>query len=186
MNTTEYSKEVLAELNRTLTNVSAEEGEKLAQLVLNAGKILVAGAGRSGFAVKAFAMRLMHMGFDAYVVNETVTPNIEPGDVLVVGSGSGETGSLVVMAQKAKKIGADLALVTIFPDSSIGKIADAVVRIPAPTPKVATDTGFKSIQPMGSLVEQSLLLFLDSVILRLMELQGNDSDTMFTRHANLE
>ena len=88
MNTTEYSKEVLAELNRTLTNVSAEEGEKLAQLVLNAGKILVAGAGRSGFAVKAFAMRLMHMGFDAYVVNETVTPNIEPGDVLVVGSGS--------------------------------------------------------------------------------------------------
>lgn len=186
MNTTEYSREVLAELNRTLTNVSAEEGEKLAQLVLNAGKILVAGAGRSGFAVKAFAMRLMHMGFDAYVVNETVTPNIEPGDVLVVGSGSGETGSLVVMAQKAKKIGADLALVTIFPDSSIGKIADAVVRIPAPTPKVATDTGFKSIQPMGSLFEQSLLLFLDSVILRLMELQGNDSDTMFTRHANLE
>lgn len=52
MNTTEYSKEVLAELNRTLTNVSAEEGEKLAQLVLNAGKILVAGAGRSGFASK--------------------------------------------------------------------------------------------------------------------------------------
>ena len=39
---------------------------------------------------------------------------------------------------------------------------------------------------MGSLFEQSLLLFLDSVILRLMELQGNDSDTMFTRHANLE
>ena len=29
MNTTEYSKEVLAELNRTLTNVSAEEGESL-------------------------------------------------------------------------------------------------------------------------------------------------------------
>ena len=128
MNTTEYSKEVLAELNRTLTNVSAEEGEKLAQLVLNAGKILVAGAGRSGFAVKAFAMRLMHMGFDAYVVNETVTPNIEPGDVLVVGSGSGETGSLVVMAQKAKKIGAVDFLVqgTIYPDvieSGLGQSA---------------------------------------------------------------
>jgi 6-phospho-3-hexuloisomerase len=90
------------------------------------------------------------------------------------------------MANKAKKIGSDLALVTIFPNSTIGQIADVAVKIPAPTPKVEVDSGFKSIQPMGSLFEQSLLLFLDTIILRLMEKQGNDSNTMFTRHANLE
>jgi 6-phospho-3-hexuloisomerase len=186
MDTIGYAKEVVKELDRTLSLVSAEDAEKMADMILASKKILVAGAGRSGFACKAFAMRLMHMGFESYVVGETVTPNLEAEDILIIGSGSGETGSLVSMAGKAKKIGAKLALVTIFPDSTIGKLADVAVKIPAPTPKVAADSGFKSIQPMGSLFEQSLLLFLDSLIMRLMEKRGNDSDTMFTRHANLE
>jgi 6-phospho-3-hexuloisomerase len=186
MDTVGYAKEVVKELDRTLSQVPAADAEKLVDKILNSKKVFVAGAGRSGFACKAFAMRLMHMGFDAYVVGETVTPNLEAEDILVIGSGSGETGSLVSMAGKAKKIGAKLALVTIFPESTIGRMADVAVKIPAPTPKVAADSGFKSIQPMGSLFEQSLLLLLDCVILRLMEKRGNDSDTMFTRHANLE
>jgi 6-phospho-3-hexuloisomerase len=186
MNTTEYALAVVKELETTLGQVSSEQGEELTDCILKAGKILVAGAGRSGFAVKAFAMRLMHMGLETYVVGETVTPNLEAADLFVVGSGSGETGSLVAMAAKAKKIGATVALVTIRPESSIGRIADVVVGIPAPTPKAEVSASFKSIQPMGSLFEQSLLLFLDAVVLRLMEKRGHSSDTMFTRHANLE
>lgn len=186
MNTIEYAKKVVGELDFTLSQISAEISENFVDLILKSKKVFVAGAGRSGFMGRAFAMRLMHMGFESYVVGETVTPNIEKGDLLLICSGSGETGSLITMADKAKKIGADLALVTIFPDSTIGQRADVAVKIPAPTPKVETDNGFKSVQPMGSLFEQSLLLFLDIVILRLMEKQGNDSDTMFTRHANLE
>ncbi|MEM1486380.1 6-phospho-3-hexuloisomerase [Oscillospiraceae bacterium PP1C4] len=186
MNSIQYSNEIIRELERTLSNIPAEEAEKLADCILKSQKVFVAGAGRSGFMVKAFAMRLMHMGFDAYVVGETVTPNLEKEDLLLIGSGSGETGSLVSMANKAKNIGSAIGLVTIFPESAIGKLASIVIKVPAPTPKVETETGFKSIQPMGSLFEQSLLLFLDAIILRLMEKQGNNSDTMFTRHANLE
>jgi 6-phospho-3-hexuloisomerase len=90
------------------------------------------------------------------------------------------------MADKARKINSTIAVVTIFPESPVGKLADIVVKIPAPTPKSTVKTGFTSIQPMGSLFEQSLLIFLDSVILRLMEKQKKDSNTMFSRHANLE
>lgn len=186
MNTIEYSKEIIKELQRTLVLVSDEEAESLVDTILKSKKIFTAGAGRSGFAIKAFAMRLMHMGIEAYVVGEAVTPNLEKEDILLIGSGSGETESLVAMANKVSKIGANLALVTIFPESSIGKIADIVIKIPATTPKVEADSGFKSIQPMGSLFEQSMLLFLDSIILRLMEKQGKDSNAMFSRHANLE
>ncbi|MGN0293874.1 MAG: 6-phospho-3-hexuloisomerase [Lachnospiraceae bacterium] len=186
MNTTEYAAVVTKELTDTLAKVSPEDGEKLADLILNAKKILVAGAGRSGFAAKAFTMRLMHMGFDAYVCGETVTPNLEPEDLFIVASGSGSTGSLVSMAQKAKKIGAPIATVTICPDGPIGQLADVAVEIPAPTPKADVDASLKSIQPMGSLFEQSTLLFLDSIILRLMEKKNLNSDKMFTRHANLE
>lgn len=187
MNTTQYyADKVLAELNGTLSQIDNAQADILASRILASKKVLVAGAGRSGFAVKAFAMRLMHMGFDAYVVGETVTPNLETEDLLLIGSGSGETGSLITMANKAKALKGGLALVTIFPDSSIGKLADITVRIPAPTPKAKTDNGLTSIQPMGSLFEQSLFLFLDIVILKLMGLKSKDSDTMFKRHANLE
>ena len=62
---------------------------------------------------KSFAMRMMHMGIDAYVIGETVTPNFEKDDILIIGSGSGETKSLVSMAEKAKSIGGTIAAVTI-------------------------------------------------------------------------
>lgn len=186
MNTTEYARKIAEELKRTLAEVSPEASERLVDMLLDAKKILVAGAGRSGLAVKAFAMRLMHMGFDVYVVGETVTPNLGKDDVLLVASGSGETASLVVMARKAKEIGARLATVTIRAEGSVGALADVAVKVPAPTPKANVGESFQSIQPMGSLFEQSLLLFLDAVILRLMEKRGDDSGTMFARHANLE
>jgi len=186
MNVAEYASIIVGELSLTLNKVSPEEGEKLSDMILAADKIFVAGAGRSGLAAKAFAMRLMHMGFDAFVVGETVTPNLAQEDLFIIASGSGETSSLIAMARKAKAIGALLATVTIRPNSSIGVLADLSVTIPAPTPKADVTVDFKSIQPMGSLFEQSLQLFFDAVILKLMEKRGIDSDTMFTRHANLE
>ena len=185
MDATEYAREVIRELDRTLAAVSPQEAERLADLVLGARRIFIAGAGRSGLAVRAFAMRLMQMGLAAYVVGETVTPCMKADDLLVIGSGSGATASLVAMAEKAKTIGAIVALVTIFPDSRIGRIADAVVKIPAPTPK-ADEAQFASVQPMGSLFEQSLLIFLDIIVMRLMEKKALNSTTMFERHANLE
>ena len=186
MNVTEYAGEIVAELGRTLSQVDAGAGEGLAGAIMDAKKILVAGVGRSGFSAKAFAMRLMHMGFDVYVVGETVTPNLEREDLLLVVSGSGETGSLVVMSRKARELGAKLATVTVRPEGTVGQMADLVIQIPAITPKVKGDGSLRTIQPMGSLFEQSVLLFLDAVILRLMELRGDSSDTMYTRHANLE
>ncbi len=186
MTVREYSKAITDEAERTLSTIDDRDAERLVDAVLSSNRIFVAGAGRSGFMARAFAMRLMHMGFSAYFVGETITPSVRNGDLLVVGSGSGETMSLVAAAGKAKDIGATLCLVSIFPQSSIGKLADIVVRIPASTPKGETKTPPLSIQPMGSLYEQTLLLFLDALILRLMERTGANAADMFTRHANLE
>jgi 6-phospho-3-hexuloisomerase len=186
MNSVNLCIEVTKELGKTLEQVDSKSADRLIDLILASKRIFVAGAGRSGFMMRAFAMRLMHMGFEVFVVGETTTPGIEKDDVLIIGSGSGETGSLVGMAKKAKSLNANLGLITIFAESTIGQLSDAVVRIPAPTPKAASDNGLKSIQPMGNLFEQSLLLFLDCTIIRLMEKRGKDAVTMFTRHANLE
>ena len=103
----------------------------------------------------------------------------------IIGSGSGETKSLVAMPEKAKSIGATIAAITIFSESTIGKLADITIQVPAQATS-GEDVGIKSIQPMVSLFEQSLLLIYDSVILRFMERKGMNSETMYGRHANLE
>ena len=77
MQTIAYTKEILAELNRTIERMDDAEAEKLVDGMQRANKIFVAGSGRSGLMAKAFAMRMMHIGLDAYVVGETITPNLD-------------------------------------------------------------------------------------------------------------
>ena len=111
---------------------------------------------------------------------------MQEGDLLIITSGSGTTGSLVKMAEKAKVLNGRVGLITIYPESTIGKMADVVVQINAPTSKSKIDTGVTSIQPMGSLFEQSLLICLDFIIRILMDKTGITGEEMFKRHANLE
>ena len=184
MQTVAYTIEILAELSRTIEGMDDTGIEKLVDEMQRANKILVAGSGRSGLMAKAFAMRMMHVGLDPYVVGETITPNLEADDLLIIGSGSGETKSLLSMAEKANSIGATIALVTTNPTSSIAQLAAITIEIPAQAK--AEGASGKSIQPMGSLFEQTMLLFFDAVILRFMEKKGLDSNNMYGRHANLE
>lgn len=179
-------KTVLNELNHTLTKIDVKKTDEFVKLINEAKEVFCAGAGRSGFQVKGFAMRLMHMGKQSYVVGETCTPNIKEDGLLVVASGSGETKSLVNHATKAKEVGAKIALITINPESSIAKIADVVIEIDAPSPKSAKQGDFVSVQPMGSLFEQTEGIYMDIVICLLMDAIGINSDTMFGRHANME
>ncbi len=188
MNTVDISLAVLKELEGALKQIDPGKAESLVDAIISADKVFVAGTGRSLLMVRGLAMRLMHLGFKAYVVGETVTPAIEPGDLLIIGSGSGETSTLTVMASKAKKVGAKLALITIYPESSIGKLADLVVNIVAATTKSDKDSGAKSIQPGANMFEQSMLLFCDSLVIRIIEKNSivDSNVALMKTHANLE
>jgi 6-phospho-3-hexuloisomerase len=181
----EHTAEILNELQRSVKLISGEGSDSLVDAIVGSRHIFLAGAGRSGLMAKAFAMRLMHLGLSVHVVGETVTPGLSKEDLLIVCSGSGETKSLVSMAEKAKGLEASVAVITIYPNSTIGQLSSIAIALPgAPKDKSASD--YTTIQPMGSLFEQTLLLFLDAVILSLMEKRGLDSSTMYGSHANLE
>lgn len=180
-----YFSQVIDELSKTVQSIPDEASEALLNQIVQSKKIFVVGAGRSGLMGKAFVMRMMHMGLDAYVVGETVTANLEKGDLLIIGTGSGETKTLIPIAEKAKSLGGIVAAVTISPDSTIANLADIVVQLPG-SPKEQHESVSKSIQPMGSLFEQTMLLFYDALILRYMTQQGLSSSQMYGKHANLE
>lgn len=186
MNNVEYANVVLNELSQTLTKVNIESAENFIDHIIKSEEIFCAGTGRSGFQVKGFAMRLMHMGIKSYVVGETCTPNIKSDGLLVICSGSGETKSIINHAEKAKEVGAKIVLITVNSKSTVAKLADVIIEIPAPSPKSKRQGDVVSIQPMGSLFEQSDGLFMDIIIRMLMDRKHMDSNTMFGRHANME
>lgn len=187
METIKYAAAIAKELQRAVERLAEAEAEAeaLVDLISQANRVFVAGAGRSGLMGRAFAMRLMHAGINAYVVGETTTPAIGKGDVLIIGTGSGETRSLIPMAQKAKSLEATVVAVTIASESTIGSLADVRVRLPG-LAKDQNGGSDRTIQPMASLFEQTLFIFYDAVILRLMDKGGLDAGHMYDRHANLE
>src|SRR5512147_2828879 len=155
--------QVLSEITTCLGRISAESLVQAGELIGEASRVFVTGAGRSGLCMKAFGMRLMHMGMTVHVVGETTTPGIMTGDLLVIGSGSGKTASLLAMAEQAHRKEAKLMLFTVDAASPLAKLADHRIVIPAPSYR-AYEGGhdLKSVQPLGTLYEQSMLILCDS------------------------
>ena len=130
-------------------------------------------------------MRLGHLGFNAFTLGDSTVPSIAESDLLIVASGSGETQTIFDLVSIAKKNNARIAAVTGNPDSRIGKLADTVVKLEAPSKTKQVD-GFISIQPMTTLNEQCLGIFFDAVVLKMMDKMKETHDTMWSRHSNLE
>jgi len=176
--------------------ISDEEVEGLLREILAAKRVYVMGAGRSGLVAKVFAMRLMHLGLTSYVVGETVTPALNPGDLVIVFSGSGETKTVADIAESAKGIGGRLCLITSKQDSRIGRIADCCVVIESQRDTEGNETAefeirqmmgkHKSFAPLGTLFETASVIFADAVISRLMEIKEINVETLRGRHVNIE
>jgi len=188
---------LMASKVRSIANgISDEEVESLIREILNAKRVYVMGAGRSGLVAKAFAMRLMHLGLTSYVVGETVTPALNPGDLMVVFSGSGETKTVADIAESGKSIGGRLCLITSKRDSRIGRIADCCVVIESRRDEIGDESAefeirqmmgkHKSFAPLGTLFETASVIFADAVISRLMEIKEINVETLRGRHVNIE
>lgn len=154
---------------------------KLTRMLDNAKRIFIAGAGRSKLVGNFFAMRLVHGGYDVSVVGEIVTPSIKSGDLLIIISGSGETEQLVAFTKSAKKVGANIVLISAKSDSTIGNMADAVFQIGR-----SEQYGKVLGMPMGTVFELSTLLFLEAIVSHLIHEKGIPEEIMRERHANLE
>lgn len=176
---------IIKEIKQVLERVDEKSVNELIFDILAAKKIVCVGAGRVGMAIRGFAMRLGHFGLNAYMLGDATVPSIGKGDLLVVASGSGETKTILDLVKIAHENGSKIALVTGNPESSMGKLANTIVQISAPS-KTKPINNFKSIQPMTTLNEQCLGIFFDGVVLGLMKIMGEDHDSMWARHSNLE
>jgi len=194
----EAMKEIATFIERSIEELDKREvekfTEKLVEIYSKGAKVLVMGAGRSGLVGRAFAMRLMHLGFQSYVLGDTITPSISSGDVAIAISGSGTTELTVTAAKAAKKVGAQVLAITSYPDSPLGEIADLVLRIPGRT-KLAEEKDYFSRQilgiheplaPLGTLFEDTAMVVLDGIIGGLMHRLNKKEIDLKIKHANVE
>ncbi len=182
------SNSVTDEIKNCLLKTDENSTLRLVKMIIDANSIFVDGRGRSRLMVQSFAMRLMQLGLKSYVVGETVTPAAEKNDLVLIASGSGETGTLVFTAEKIHDWKIPLAVITIYPNSSIAKCADLVVCLHGVTAKGVATTEDVSKQMSGNLFEQSLLIYLDIVTTLIAEKKNisTDNASMMMRHANIE
>ncbi|WP_251049092.1 6-phospho-3-hexuloisomerase [Microbacterium sp. ISL-103] len=158
---------------------------RVADLVAEAPRVFVLGAGRSGLALQMTAMRLMHLGLDVHVVGETTTPAISRDDLLLVASGSGTTSGIVRAAQTAVGVGAKVATITTDGSSPLAALSGAA-SIVVPAAGKLDRSGAASAQYAGSLFEQAVVLIGDALFHALWARSGQDADDLWPRHSNLE
>lgn len=177
---------IAAEVASVVDRLAAARGDldRALDLLADAERVFVLGAGRSGLALRMTAMRLMHLGLDVHVVGETTTPAIRAGDVLLAASGSGTTGAIVRAAEIAADTGARRIALTTAAASPLGRAADALVVVPAAAK--LDRSGAASAQYAGSLFEQTVALLGDAIFDALWHRSGLSADELWPRHANLE
>ena len=176
---------ILEENRRLLQSLSDDAVEDFIRRIEAAKTIFCSAQGRSGYVLRCFCMRLMHLGYQVYFCGETITPAIGEGDLLVVLSGSGETASTLDSVQIAKKRGAMIFGILGHLDSRIAPLADHSIHLPGTT-KLRRDSEPVSSQMAGSLFEQSAFIVLEAIVLALSQSRGEEIDGELRLHAIIE
>ena len=155
---------MLYELNN---NSDKNIPNELLVVINSTNRIFLAGFGRSGLALRAFAMRLAQLGKETFFVGDTTTPAIQDEDLLII----------------AKNIGAKVWLWSTNTRNTIYKKADYVTILSGKSKFTNNDI---TQQPMGSLFEQSVWLYGDLFVMNYMNKFNISEFELKKRHANLE
>ena len=163
-----------------IKTIDQDELDALTDAVNNAKRVYVAGWGRAGNCVKILGMDCSQMGMTAHICGDNTTPSIHEGDILVIGSGSGETKTMVILAQQAKEHGAKLGLISANRESTIGKLADYNVQIT----RLKHEEGTPELG--GGSFYHVMVQVVDIIRMYICELRGLTMADISYNHNNLE
>ena len=172
------------DLEKVFERVDPAQLEILSQELIAARRFVCYGVGREGLMMDAIAMRLMHAGFQSYVVGEMVTPPVSKGDLFFASAGPGHFPTVETLLKVARDAGGRTVVVTAQPARAAQMPVDVVIHLPAQT-MVDVAAGL-SVLTMGTHYEAALLLFGDLLVLRLLELTHQKREDMYSRYTNMK
>jgi 6-phospho-3-hexuloisomerase len=163
----ENQKDAINEFREIILTASNKRTSKLRETT-----IFVAGAGRSGFVAKSFAMRLMHLGFYVYVFGETIAPPVSDGDIIIIVSKSGKSNSITQIVENSKMDNVKFLSVCGSEECDLVEISEAKIIIDTLPQETISIKGQKEpleLILMGTAFETCALILLDTLVVELME-----------------
>ena len=173
-----------AGLEALIAAMSDETGQAFAvaaQLIArSSGRVIVSGMGKSGHIGRKIAATLASTGTPAYFVHPAEASHgdlgvVQPDDVILALSWSGETTELSDIVAYAKRFRVPLIGVSSSRDSALGREADILIELPKA--KEACPNG---IAPTTSTTMQVALG--DALAVALLEARGFSSHDFRTYH----
>ena len=191
-----FSKAIVEEHEAVFAQLDMKQLKTFVDAIISAKHIFVHGTGREGISMRGFAMRLAHLGKQAYWLMDDTTIGMHEGDLFIICDGRGDVGIHRRIVQQAAKTGAKIAMITALPEGDLAKnYADYILFVhstvymdekhaKADAPKqhdvVPTE------QPMGNQYEQHIYLLMDIIAIILKDEMGLTYDDMEANHRNIE
>jgi 6-phospho-3-hexuloisomerase len=170
-------KKIFEELEYLFNSLNYKDLDKVIDLISkNKGNIFCLGAGRMGYSIQAFSMRLSHLGFNSYMLGDSNLPKITPGDLVLINSSSGETKSIVLLSEIAKNNGAKLVCFSYNEASKIASMSDHKIIY----------SHVKSFQLMKTIYEQFSFLLFDHISMEIANKIDKSIEWIESNHSILE
>ena len=176
----ESAEYILGSIEHSFDNLNCESIEKSVELLTSANNVFVYGSGRSGLVGRTFAMRLMQLGIESFFIGETITPAVKPGDCVFFVSKTGETQTAIQAAEIVdnRVENSDIIVLTASPESPLAELGDVVISLKS----TYNSEKNRKLAPLGTVFEDTAMIFLDGLIAVLMEELGEFEEDMRDRH----
>ncbi len=174
------------ELTGIFSRVNPAEVDALLDAIERAGTVALHGVGREGLMMRAFAMRLYHLGYAVSVVGDMTAPHLGPGDLLILSAGPGYFATVDALRTVAQRDGATVFCLTAQASGRVPQACDGRVTLPAQTMADDFVAASKSTLTMGSVYELAMFVFSEGIILELLKRTGKTIGEARDRHTNLE
>lgn len=183
---------VLNEIDTVLASIDETKLEAFVDLLTINPDIKVLGysAGRMGSGLKAFVMRLNHLGIKASFFGDNYVPPMNSNDVFICCSNSGTTKSVVNILEIFKNKANGKVVSFVGNDNSkMAELSDIAIKFKTCNGGLnsADDPSkINSIQPMTTLTEQAMFILFDLIVMMIIDkLNININDTK-QYHSNIE
>lgn len=170
-------KEIISEIQELSQSIDCIQlNEIIDQICECNGSFFGIGAGRMGYAVQSFMMRLKHLGKNAFYISDSNIPSVRKDDLLIINSSSGETEIVYQYTKLAKKYTNNIVLLTQNKESRIGELASNVLVYKK----------ISSTQLLKTLCEQFSFILMDHIAQSCFEKLGLSIKQVTDNHFNLE
>ncbi|MBS3816114.1 MAG: SIS domain-containing protein [Candidatus Thermoplasmatota archaeon] len=170
---------ILDTIDDSLEDLELDKINRAVDILTSSDHVFIYGSGRSGLVGRTFAMRLMQLGLNSFFIGETITPAVQDGDCVFLVSKTGETQTAIQAARivENRVPKAEIIVVTASPDSTLAEFGDINIIL-----DIKDKEEDQKLAPLGTIFEDSAMIFLDGLVSVLMEDLDEEVDDMKYRH----